>query len=1116
MTFMGKKNKHVLFLILFVLTAVSGCNNFNQVQDGSDADFSDKARIVTFHYDYDGALPEKVLDQIKEAEKKSVQTNEKTAFPKMPSLDEAYYFVSLKNLTNGTTLTSDTCDEITINYNERTISLPMASGNRYIVIVELRNLENKTLFSAADEVELTTKQTVYQNKFILQPSNEGEGCAALEIEYGNNSETGSPEIFRVTNLKDASDVTQKFKLDSVSVTDEKCIKRLVTTPDGTTNGNIPAGAYKVEVEWRKTVGFNGSYISVRSFYISEVVNIFANLNTTQWISNDSNGYIDEQKNKIIITSTKVSDFEKSIFYVDSSAPESGTNGTFTKPFKTLKEAVTASENSTAPGMHYIHIKDEYREEIKTNFPLTKNTSIECYKDRVGDGKGKAELIAGEEIFPVFWLYNVDITELELSGLIIDGNKIPANSDGLFVCAQTELSPNLKIILNDCEVKDCIAERTSGAINMTGNLYLNNCWIHDNVSKIDADTFNDEPDYYKGAGIYLNANSSLYVSGKVIVKDNKCVDVDTGFVLLEQSNIYLSSDAAPHVRATLKINGELSQDADIHISGTGAIPTGSEPVNFGEKWKSAYGPVSRFIKSDEGFAVMNKVSGDIFLAVNGGGVDADNLGAEKVIFYVDKEVVCYDNDTTVNVTAKIDSSEIALSDFDAKIYSGGAIAAVISVDSDNKKILIPQKRLVPGLYYLVLNGTYNGRKYSATKMIEAYEGEDDIIALKNPPSQGNYNISTVTSMKKLASWVNGETSNSFSGSTFTLTKDIELPNNFEMIGNALEKEFLGTFDGNGHTITVTGFASGSTGVFGLLGSNEPGAGAIIKNLTIAGNVFVSNQSCFPFGSDCKSNTIIENCKNKCNITYSNTNIFGLTITGFVQSLNGFDSSNKCVIRNCRNEGNISVQGTSNSNDKASGFFKTTNAHTLVYNCSNTGKITGVSNSCGIGYEISGEIFNCYNSGEITGGKNLYGIAYGIYGPISNCYNSGNLTGTGTGTTMYTCAGFFYDKKSSSSMKACWNCGVIKYSSGNSSGNGCVLADFNGESECLFYLDGTGSNGSTSSPICSAISIKPNDPVNNYDFVLQQLNDWVDRNRSEDKPYVNWIQGPKGPYFLLGNE
>lgn len=193
-----------------------------------------------------------------------------------------------------------------------------------------------------------------------------------------------------------------------------------------------------------------------------------------------------------------------------------------------------------------------------------------------------------------------------------------------------------------------------------------------------------------------------------------------------------------------------------------------------------------------------------------------------------------------------------------------------------------------------------------------------------------------------------------GGNYILTQDIT-------ITKPHSGDFQGHFDGNGHTITLSGMTSSPFGIV-----NGP---STIENLKVAGSVTGTSY-----------------------------------LAGIAGMANTADGEIKII--NCMNTADIT--GTSPVGGIVGGC--TSSANTLtIQGCANLGDITGSSNKVGgiigVAQYAAHKIVDCYNQGKITGFNNYAGIVghnggrtQGVASQVTvqNCYSTGAIEKYGTST------------------------------------------------------------------------------------------------------------------------
>ncbi len=212
-------------------------------------------------------------------------------------------------------------------------------------------------------------------------------------------------------------------------------------------------------------------------------------------------------------------------------------------------------------------------------------------------------------------------------------------------------------------------------------------------------------------------------------------------------------------------------------------------------------------------------------------------------------------------------------------------------------------------------------------------------------------------------------------SYTLTKDI-------IVTEPYASDFSGTFDGNGHTVTLNITASTpNVGLFSKLAG-----GAVVKNVITEGSVTVDPTAeksyvgaISGYANAYKNPILIENCKNTAAI--SGYKAVG-GIVGYVTGAAGV------TVRGCANTG--SVMG---ANRQVGGIAGTIQNKAAVENCYNIGNISGFNNYAGIVGQNSSSatntISNCYTTGTVTAYGTSTNAGYALLGggkncTVSNCY------------------------------------------------------------------------------------------------------------------------------------
>lgn len=179
-------------------------------------------------------------------------------------------------------------------------------------------------------------------------------------------------------------------------------------------------------------------------------------------------------------------------------------------------------------------------------------------------------------------------------------------------------------------------------------------------------------------------------------------------------------------------------------------------------------------------------------------------------------------------------------------------------------------------------------------------------------------------------------------SYTLTKDI-------IVTEPYASDFSGTFDGDGHTVTLNITAStANVGLFSKLAG-----GAVVKNVITAGSISGKVNNVGGIAGTADGNVTIENCKNTASI-----------------------------------KGGKGAGGILGYSEPGSGFV-------TISSCANMGSVSGTRKQVGgIAGNVVGThiIRNCYNQGDISDGAGILGRGTkGVL--VENCYTVGSVETNG---------------------------------------------------------------------------------------------------------------------------
>ena len=296
----------------------------------------------------------------------------------------------------------------------------------------------------------------------------------------------------------------------------------------------------------------------------------------------------------------------------------------------------------------------------------------------------------------------------------------------------------------------------------------------------------------------------------------------------------------------------------------------------------------------------------------------------------------------------------------------------------------------------------------------------------------YYIANDTDLKAFRDSVNqGHT---FADKTIKLMADITV-SDWTPIGQkgSQTNKFMGTFDGNGKTVTIDGIASDLDQAFddyaAFFGATKD---ATIQNLTVAGTISGKDVAGIIGKGE---STTLTNCHNKAMITSTEGKAAGIAAS-FGGSLTNCTNSgavttsaeqpagglvawcSTSTITECQNSGNVTVSGTGDSS-QAGGLCGNLGSGSTVTNCSNSGEVSA-SLAGGVAGRASGadtKIIAFSNEGTVTGGN----YAGGMIGDAKDGVTAQGCTIRGTISAANAAGGIFGSVHGNNSS-AITNCAV----------------------------------------------------------------------------------------------
>lgn len=360
----------------------------------------------------------------------------------------------------------------------------------------------------------------------------------LVLTYANSSSTGKGNIGLTISCDSGTNI-QSIKVNPLT-------SGITSTTSNTTSNwlwsqsNVNPGSYKVEFLFYSGTDCSGAIL----YRINEVVNVYSNLTTDTFedASYVSSGHIE-------ITGSLLASAELTTIYVSSSGSASG-SGSYFNPVKTLNQAVTIVNNSSAAA------STEFEIFVRDNISLGGSTTLNSGKKAsiTSEGSSAVTVSGGSSHDSLTISGEAEVSNLNFSGLggisvntkltindsTISNGSSSASGGGIFVGSSAELVSDQGLVISNCEATGSLGY--GGGIYNMGTVSLTACEISSCTAAV------------SGSSIYNSAAGSLTLGGETSI----------------DGSIYLQSNAHP-----LDLDSTFSTTDEIQIE----LKTGSFSTEF---------------------------------------------------------------------------------------------------------------------------------------------------------------------------------------------------------------------------------------------------------------------------------------------------------------------------------------------------------------------------------------------------------------------------------------------------------------------------------------------------------------------------------------------------------
>lgn len=335
-------------------------------------------------------------------------------------------------------------------------------------------------------------------------------------------------------------------------------------------------------------------------------------------------------------------------------------------------------------------------------------------------------------------------------------------------------------------------------------------------------------------------------------------------------------------------------------------------------------------------------------------------------------------------------------------------------------------------------TVPSTKTNGNIILYAYKGDScyyQITLKQGVTAPGELTVTSIGDLQALRTGVNSGAAFSYigtavpaggKGATFKVTADIALGESQWTPIGTIESPFLGTFDGDGHTLSGLKHtdAIAEMGLFGYVKGKVKNVVMTDVNVTTTRNY--GTVAAYLAGSEAE----VSNCRVKGELTAAAPHYGTRTYRGGIVGVMSYGAT----ISGCLNEVNITAQHYSYNGGIVARVFDVGS----ITNCANAGDLTGGYLTGGICAVGGDSIKYCVNYGNVTGRTYTTNIA-GIVssgGKVASCVNSGKISVPMVSVTTYI-AGI----AATSAPKYCYNVGEIEaknapYAGGISASYGAV--------------------------------------------------------------------------------
>ena len=511
-------------LALIYCSAILSCSNLinDDSLEQSENDAVNNSQTIYFSGNIDSSISKsssQLLDINSSSASNNSSNSERTAIPEFltsSSLSSLFeYFVNAQTVgtSAASTLTATGTVEDGTSY-----TIALKTGYKWKLTAGIRRKsDNQEIMLDTAEVTLSSSNPTLTKDLILKPVS-GDG----EIELPINIDSSIPVSKVIVSIGDRS--------------------RVVMSDNSVINfSSFPAGSYNAVIEL-----CDSNNVIIYSFV--QVINVFPYLKTNKWITGSSAGPTADASGNLIISTSTVQKWARTVFYVAEGKIANGdifqssdddNDGSPYKPFKTISKAIQEiNETGNTSTDYTIYVKGTITDHVDINFDSSK-------------------------------IHSLLIKSFRDTNSAVDGNGNSVNDKSVFT-----INTTVPVIFDGITVQNGSAPEGGGIKLKKGSLELVRCTINNNSATSGGGIYIEQPDTDSATITFSETSitNNRAVNGGGIYNKNTGVVIPDGCVLDSNSANLCGGGIATEAKISITggslTNNKAETGGAIYYNGSG--------------------------------------------------------------------------------------------------------------------------------------------------------------------------------------------------------------------------------------------------------------------------------------------------------------------------------------------------------------------------------------------------------------------------------------------------------------------------------------------------------------------------------------------------------------------